>query len=86
MSYRHGLTGGESRFLRGAEHLSCRGVGSKGGRAGLSHRNLTARPRTRHFDCSAWAVVTWLSLLEEVQHVLRAIRSPHGKKAMIGVL
>src|SRR5262249_12943947 len=86
MSHRHGLSGGVSRFLRGAQHLSGRGIGSKGGGAGLRHRDLTPRPGTRLFDRSARTVVTGLRLLEEVQYVLRAIRRPHGKKAMIGVL
>jgi hypothetical protein len=86
MSHRHGLSGGVSRFLRGAEHLSGRGIGSKSSRARLRHRDLTPRPSTRLFDRSARTVVTGLRLLEEVQYVLRAISRPHCKKAMIGVL
>src|SRR5262249_44043804 len=86
MSHRHGLSGGVSRFLRGAEHRSGRGIGRKSGRAGLRHRDLTPRPSTRLFDRSARTVVTGLRLLEEVQYVLRAISRPHCKKAMISVL
>jgi hypothetical protein len=86
MSHRHGVTGGASRFLRGAERLSGRSVCGKGGRAGLSHCNLTPCPSARLFDRSAWTVVTGLRLFEEVQHVLRAIGRPHCKKAMVGIL
>jgi hypothetical protein len=86
MSHRRGLSGGVSRFLRGAEHLSDCRIGSKSVRAGLRHRDLTPRPSTRLFDRSARPVVTGLHLLEEVQYVLRAISRPHCKKAMIGVL
>jgi hypothetical protein len=86
MSHRHGVTGGASRFLRGAERLSGRGVGGKGGSAGLSHRDLAPRPSARLFDRSARTVVPGLRLLKEVQYVLSAISRPHCKKAMIGVL
>jgi hypothetical protein len=86
MSHRRGLSGGVSRFLCGPEHVSGRGIGSKSGRAGLRHRDLTPRPSTRLFDRSARTVVTGLRLLEEVQYVLRAISRPHCEKAMIGIL
>jgi hypothetical protein len=86
MSHRHGLSGDVSRFLRGAAHLSGRGVGGKGGRTGLSHRNLTPRPSARLFDRSARTGVTGLRLFEEMQYMLRAIGRPHCKKVMIGVL
>jgi hypothetical protein len=66
MRHRYGLSSSVSRFLRGATHHSGCGVGSKGGGAGLSHRNLTPRPSARLFDCSARAIVTRLYLLEEV--------------------
>jgi hypothetical protein len=52
----------------------------------LSHRNLTPHPSARLFDRLARTVITGLRLLEEVQHVLRAIGRPHCKKVMIGVL
>jgi hypothetical protein len=57
-----------------------------GGGTGLSHRNFTAHPSVRLLNRAARTVVTGLRLLEEMQDVLRAIRRPHGKQAMIGVL
>jgi hypothetical protein len=47
MGDRHGLTGGVSRFLRGAEYLYSRRVSGRGDRAGLSHRNLARRAPVR---------------------------------------
>ncbi len=86
MSHRYGVSGCSSRFLRSPERLSGRSVCCKGGRAGLSHRNLTPRPSARLFNRSARTAVTGLRLLEEVQDVLRAIGRPQCKKAMIGIL
>ena len=86
VSHRHSLTGGVSRFFRGAAHLSGRGVSGKGGRAGLRHRDLTPRPSACLLDRPARTVVTGLRTLEEMQYVLCAIGRPHGKKVMMGVL
>jgi hypothetical protein len=86
MSHRDGLTGGMSRFLRGAEYLSCRSVSGKGGNAGLSHRNSTPSPSAREFNRSGRTVVTGFRLFEQAQHVLRAIGRLLCKQAMIGVL
>jgi hypothetical protein len=86
MTHRPGLSGGVSRFLRGAEHLSCRGIGGKGGRSSLGPRDLTPCPSTCLFDRLARTVVSRLHLLEEVQYVLRTIGGPHCKKMMIDVL
>ncbi len=86
MSHRHGVTGGVSRFPRGADRLSGYGVGGEGGRASLGHRDLTPRPSAPQLDRLARTVVPGSRLLEEVQHVLRTIGRPHCEKAMIGVL
>jgi hypothetical protein len=79
MSHCHSLTGGESRLLRGAGHLSGRSVCGKGGLTGLTHRNLTPYPSMRLLDRPAWTIVTGLRLLEEVQYVLRTIGRPNCK-------
>jgi hypothetical protein len=86
MSYRHGLSGGEGRFLCCAAHLSGCGIGCKGGLAGLSHPYFTPHPGMRLLDRPSRAIVTGLRLLEEVQYVLRTISRPDCKKAMICVL
>ena len=85
MSHRRGLPGGVRRFPRGAAQLSGSAHGVSGGGTGLSHRNFSSHPRVRLLNRPARTVVTGLYLLEEMQHVLRAIRRPHGKKMMIGV-
>ena len=86
MSYRRGLSCRVGRFPRRAGQISGRAHGVTGGRAGLSHRNLTPRPGTRLFDRPARAVVLGSRLLEEVQYVLRAIGRPGRKKVMMSVL
>jgi len=86
MSHRHRLTGSVSRLPRGAGYFSGRGVGGKGGRARLSHRNFTPRPSARQFDGAMRTIVIGLRLLEEMKHVLRAIGRPYCKKTMISVL
>ena len=86
MSHRRSLSGGVSRFLRGAAHLSGSRVGVTGGGTGLSHGNLTSYPSVRLLNRPARTVVTGLRLLEEMQYVPRAISRPHCKKAMIVVL
>jgi len=51
--------------------------------ARLSHGNLTTRPRARQLDRPAGTVIRRMRVLEVVEHVLCASRSPHGKKPMI---
>ena len=84
VSYRHSLSGGKSRLLCGTRHLSGRRI-REGGRAGLSHRNLTPRPSTCQFDGAARPVVTGVRVLEEVQHMLGTIGCPEREAVMIGV-
>ncbi len=77
MSHSRGLSCRISRFPRRAGQISGRAHGVTGGRAGLSHRNLTPSPGTPQFDRSARAVVVGSRLLEEVQYMLRAISRPY---------
>ncbi len=86
MRHRRGLSGGASRFLRSAAHLSGSAVCVSGGGADLSHRDFASHPSLRLLNRPARTVVTGLHLLEETQDVLRAFGRPHCKKAMIGVL
>jgi hypothetical protein len=86
MRHGPGLSSGMSRFPCGAGHLPGGGIRSKGSRAGLTHRDLTPHPSVGQFDSSARAVVRWLLLLKEVQHVHGTLGRPHCKKAMISVL
>src|SRR5438093_8882784 len=86
MTHCRDLSGSVSRFPRCARQVSGRCVGVTGGRAGLGHRDFTPRPSTRLFDRSSRTVVPGLRLLEEVQHVLRAIGRPYCKKVMISIL
>ncbi len=85
MSDCHGLPGSICRFPRGAGHLPGGGIRSKGGRAGLSHRDLTPHPSVGQSDSPARAVVRRFRLLEEMQHVHCAIGRPHCEKVMIWV-
>jgi hypothetical protein len=91
------LVGGNMRHRRrlsrsvrgvpsGSAQLSGRSVGETSGRARLSHRNLTSRPRASQFDGSTRPVIIGLHFLEVVQHMLCAIGRPYRKQAMIGVL
>jgi hypothetical protein len=86
MGHRHCVTGCASRFLGGPGSLPGRIVCGIGRGARLSHRDPTTRPHTCLLDRPTRTLVPGMRLLEEVQYVLRASRSPHRKKAMIGVL
>ncbi len=86
MRHRRGLSGGVSRFSCRAAQRSGSAHGVSGGGTGLSHRNFTSHPGVYLLNRLARTVITGLRLLEEVKDVLRAIRRPHGKQTMIGVL
>ena len=66
--------------------VSGRGVGMAGRSAGLCPGDLTARPGTPEVDRPTWTVIAWPSLLEVVEHVLRAVGRPYREKTMIDVL
>jgi hypothetical protein len=86
MRHRRRLSGGVSRFSCRAAQRSGSAHGVSGGGTGLRHRNFTSHPSVRLLNRPARTVVIGLHVLEEMQYVLRAIRRPHGKQAMIGVL
>jgi hypothetical protein len=85
MRHRASLAGGVGCFPRGADQISGRAVGVAGGCAGWRHRDLAPCPGARQFDRSPRTIVARSRLLEIVQHVLRAIRGPHGEEVMIGI-
>ncbi len=85
MRHRCGLSGGVSRFSCRAAQGSGSAHRMSGGGTGLSHGNFTSHPSVRLLNRPARTVVTGLRLLEAVQDVLRAIRRPQGKQAMIRV-
>lgn len=76
MTHRPSLSGGVSRFLGSAEHLSCRGVGGKGGLASFGPCNLATCPRACLFNGQAWTVISGAYILKEVQNVFRTISGP----------
>jgi hypothetical protein len=86
MSHRRGLSGGVSRFSCRAAQRSGSAHGVSGGGTGLSHRDFTPHPSARLLDRPSRTVVTGLHLLKVMENVLRAIRRPYSKQAMIGVL
>jgi hypothetical protein len=86
MGHRHCVTGRTSRFLGCPGRLSGRIVCGEGRGARLSHRDLSTRPRACLLDRPMRTLVRRMRLLEKVQHVLRASRSPHRNKPVIGVL
>jgi len=85
MTYRPGLSGGVGRFLRGAEYLSRRGVGGKGGLSGFGPRDVAPCPSACLFNGLSWTIIRGSHILEEVQYVFRTISGPQCKKMMIGV-
>ena len=86
MSHRNCVSGRSSRFRGGSGSFSGRAVRVKGRSARLSHGDRASHPRARLFDRPTRALVPWVRLLEVVQYVFRASRSPRRKKPMIGVL
>jgi hypothetical protein len=79
------LAGGVCCFPRWADQVSGRRIGVAGGSAGWRHPDLAPRPGARQFDRAPRTIVTRSRLLEIVQHMLRAIRGPHGEKVVIGI-
>jgi hypothetical protein len=85
MRHRRSLSSSVSSLPCSTTQCSGSAHSVSGGGTGLRHRNFTAYPGVRLLNRLAWTVIIDLYLLEEMQDVLRAIRRPHGKQAMIGV-
>jgi hypothetical protein len=86
MRHRCRLAGSICGIPSGSAQFSCRSHGMATRRAGLRHRDLTARPSASQFDGSTRPVVIGLHFLEEVQHMLCAIGRPYRKQVVNGVL
>jgi hypothetical protein len=85
MSHHRSLSGGISRFPRGASQVSGSAHRMSAGGTGFSHRNFTSRPSARQFDCSARTIIARVGFFKEVQDMLGTISSPYRQKMVIRV-
>ena len=86
VAHRGGLAGGVRGMPGCPTQVPGRGVGMAGRSAGLSPPDLTPRPRAPQLDGPAWTVVPRPCLLEEVEHMLRAVGGPRREEVMIRFL
>ena len=86
VSHRRGLTCSVRGIPRRPLEVPRRAVCMAGRRPSLGHGDFTTRPGARMVDRPTWTVVLRPSLLEVVQHVLRAVSRPDGEQAVVGVL
>jgi hypothetical protein len=80
-----GLTGRVRGMPCCPDQVSGGAVCMTGGRAGLSHRYLPARPGPPEFDGVTRTVIAWARSLEVVQHVLCAVSRPDSKELVVRI-
>lgn len=71
--------------LRRAWHITGRRVRLESQLARVTHAHVTADPGLARIDGLAGPTVTWLTILEQMQHVLGAQQSPPGEQPVMSV-
>jgi hypothetical protein len=71
--------------LRWIGHPARRGVRLESRSACLTHTHLTADPGSTEIDSVAGPAVTWLMILEQMQHVLGAQEGPISQQSVVFV-
>jgi hypothetical protein len=71
--------------LRRIRHPARRGIGLEGRLACVTHTHLTADPASTGIDSVAGPAVTWLMILEQMQHVLGAQEGPVSQQSVVFV-
>jgi hypothetical protein len=86
VAHRRGLAGRVRGVPGCPTQVPGRGVRMPGRRTGLCPAGLATSPGSPELDRPTWTVILRPCLLEEVQHVLRAVSRPDRQKAVIVVL
>jgi hypothetical protein len=85
VSHRNRLARRECGELRWIGHPARRGIRLESRSACITHTHLTADPRSTDIDRVAGPAVTWLMILEQMQHVLGAQEGPVSQQSVVFV-
>jgi hypothetical protein len=83
--HRGGLARRQCCELRWVGHPARRGIGLESRLACITHTHLTANPRSTEIDSVAGPAVSWLMILEQMQHVLGAQECPISQQSVVFV-
>jgi hypothetical protein len=83
VSHRNRLARRQSSELRWIGHPARRGIRLESRSACVTHTHLTADPGSTDIDSVAGPAVTWLMILEQMQHVLGARESPVSQQSVV---
>ncbi len=83
VSHRNRLASRECSELRRIRHPASRGIGLESRPVGDTHTHLAADPGTTDIDSIAGPAVTWLMILEQMQHVLGAQERPISQQSVV---
>ena len=83
VSHRNRLARRQCSELRWIGHPAGRGIGPEGRPMCVTHTHLTADPGPAGIDSLAGPAVTWLMILEQMQHVLGAQEGPVSQQPVV---
>jgi hypothetical protein len=83
--YRSRLARRQCSELRWIGHPARRGIRLESRSARVTHTHLTADPGSTEIDSVAGPAVTWLMILEQMQHVLGAQKGPVSQQSVVFV-
>lgn len=85
VSHRDRLARRQCSELRWIGHPARRGIRLESRSVCVTHRHLTADPGSTDIDSVAGPAVTWLMILEQMQHVLGAQEGPVSQQSVVFV-
>jgi hypothetical protein len=85
VSHRNRLARRQCSELRWIGHPAGRGIRLESRSVCVTHPHLTADPGSTDIDGFARPAVTWLTILEQVQHVLGAREGPASQESVVFV-
>jgi hypothetical protein len=85
VSHRNRLARRQCSELRWIGHPARRGIRLESRSACVTHTHLTADPGSTDIDSVAGPAVTWLMILEQMQHVLGAQEGPVSQQSVVFV-
>jgi hypothetical protein len=85
VSHRNRLARRQCSELRWISHPAGRGIRLESRSVCVTHPNLTADPGSTDIDGLARPAVTWLMILEQMQHVLGAQEGPASQESVVFV-
>ena len=83
VSHRNRLARRQCSELRWIGHPARRGIRLESRTACVTHTHLTADPGSTDIDSVARPAVTWLMILEQMQHVLGAQEGPISQQSVV---